>query len=267
MSTILKALKKLEEEQAAKLTEGVRPGTDFSTRQVVNRTVRFAWLKRVALRWLTIGVAITAVMSVAYFLGAFYLKSDSRQSQRALKTVTSDLGAEESAKANSQRPVKALSDRANSSTVASTNNTPRDRHASAPSLNSTARLPSKKPMPRQERIQLQGAANPPGPAAKDNLTPSQAPEKPFPSNIPNKAASSSLKMDAQYADAMRLSDGRLKIQAIAWAPNIEDRMAVINNRIVHEGDSLGSFSILAINEDDVIVRGEGQTWKVLFGQP
>lgn len=70
-----------------------------------------------------------------------------------------------------------------------------------------------------------------------------------------------------FANAERMTDGRLKVQAIVWAPRAEDRMAVINNRIVREGKMIDGFSVVEIGENAVYVREGGRLLKVLFGQP
>jgi len=71
-----------------------------------------------------------------------------------------------------------------------------------------------------------------------------------------------------YADIQLLSDGRLKVNAIVWSTVQEDRMAVVNSRILHEGDTVDGFSLVAIRSDDVVVREDGKgIWRVLFGRP
>jgi hypothetical protein len=70
-----------------------------------------------------------------------------------------------------------------------------------------------------------------------------------------------------HGDARPLTDGRLKVQALAWSPKAEDRMAVINTRIVHEGDKVNGFTVLAIGSDDVIVRDKDIKFRVTFGRP
>ena len=70
-----------------------------------------------------------------------------------------------------------------------------------------------------------------------------------------------------YPNANLLTDGRLKVQALAWSPSIEDRMAVINTRIVHEGDKVEGFVVLAIGRDDVVVSEKGIAYRVVFGRP
>jgi hypothetical protein len=70
-----------------------------------------------------------------------------------------------------------------------------------------------------------------------------------------------------YANAPRLTDNRLKIQAIAWSPIPDERMSVINSHIRREGDSVEGFLVVKIGTDDVIVREKGQLYRVVFGSP
>jgi hypothetical protein len=43
-------------------------------------------------------------------------------------------------------------------------------------------------------------------------------------------------------------------------------MAVLNNRVVSEGDSIDGFSLISINMEDVIVKEGQKLWKVNLGQ-
>ncbi len=94
---------------------------------------------------------------------------------------------------------------------------------------------------------------------------SQASKK---SKVPENKRVNATSADKQIlASVPRLTDGRLQIQAIAWAPAAPDRMAVINNRIVREGYAVDGFSIETIGENEVVVREGDMRWKVLFGRP
>ncbi len=69
------------------------------------------------------------------------------------------------------------------------------------------------------------------------------------------------------AQADRMTDGRLKVQAIVWSPTAEDRMAVINNRIVREGAVMEGFSIVEIEQDNVFAKEGEHLWRIPFGKP
>lgn len=56
----------------------------------------------------------------------------------------------------------------------------------------------------------------------------------------------------------------LKIQAIAWSPDPKKRMAVINSRIVREGGSIENIVVIQIHPDDIIIRRAGQKETLAF---
>lgn len=71
-----------------------------------------------------------------------------------------------------------------------------------------------------------------------------------------------------YQNVSVLTDGRLKVQAIVWSRIPEDRMTVINSRVLHEGDTVDGFTLVVIRPDDVVVKESGGgRWKVIFGRP
>ena len=56
----------------------------------------------------------------------------------------------------------------------------------------------------------------------------------------------------------------LKLQAISWATSPGDRLAVINGNIMREGASLEGYSIVQIDRDEVVVRKGSEQWKLVF---
>lgn len=60
---------------------------------------------------------------------------------------------------------------------------------------------------------------------------------------------------------------KIRLQAIAWSPVAADRMAVINDEIVREGDSVEGLSVIAINIDDVLFNDRGHMQKAILGHP
>ncbi|MFH2065474.1 MAG: hypothetical protein ABIK15_09785 [Pseudomonadota bacterium] len=59
-------------------------------------------------------------------------------------------------------------------------------------------------------------------------------------------------------------DSRIDLQAIAWAPEPEKSFSVINNRILHEGQSFDGITITHIGKDDVSFREMGNEWRERF---
>lgn len=97
---------------------------------------------------------------------------------------------------------------------------------------------------------LPGAENPS--ASQDNLS-NEVPareEKPLPMN--------------------RLEGVGFKIQAISWGDTPQDRLAVINNQVLREGDGIEGYRIRRINPDDIILRRGKNTYRLEFslkGEP
>ena len=56
----------------------------------------------------------------------------------------------------------------------------------------------------------------------------------------------------------------LKLQAISWSQNPADRIAVINGNILREGAALEGYSISRIAKDEVVVRKGAEEWKLVF---
>ena len=63
----------------------------------------------------------------------------------------------------------------------------------------------------------------------------------------------------------RMSDPKLKLQAIAWSEDAGKRIAVINGHVVREGETVEGFSVNQIRQEDVIVNDGTESWQLEFG--
>jgi len=63
----------------------------------------------------------------------------------------------------------------------------------------------------------------------------------------------------------RINVSKLKLQALAWFSDTSRRMAVINGRIVREGESVDGYQIAQIRRDDVVVNDGKKSWSLEFG--
>lgn len=61
-----------------------------------------------------------------------------------------------------------------------------------------------------------------------------------------------------------LNEAILKLQAITWSASPAGRFALINNKIVRIGEYINNYSLVGIEEDHVVVFGEGSYWKLEF---
>jgi general secretion pathway protein B len=62
----------------------------------------------------------------------------------------------------------------------------------------------------------------------------------------------------------KLNNPDMKLQAVTWSRVPRKRIAVINNRILREGEMVSSYLIKTINQDDVVLSQEGTKWKLMF---
>jgi cytoskeletal protein RodZ len=65
--------------------------------------------------------------------------------------------------------------------------------------------------------------------------------------------------------AKRIHNPEMKLHAISWTPDIKTRIAVINGSIVREGNTTGSYLVYKINKDDIVLRKNGELWRLVFG--
>lgn len=104
-----------------------------------------------------------------------------------------------------------------------------------------------------DRIRAEKANDSPGgEAIVSPITPENEKEPPSPSE------------GREIVSIKVLEGAEMNLQAISWAPGADRRVAVINNRIVKEGDRVSGFLIFKINRDDVILSDGGELWKLNF---
>ena len=70
--------------------------------------------------------------------------------------------------------------------------------------------------------------------------------------------------DEKPAVIQSRDDSKFRLQAIAWSAKTHQRMAVINGRILREGESLDGFLVAHIRKDEVILNDGGTSWRIEF---
>ena len=61
-----------------------------------------------------------------------------------------------------------------------------------------------------------------------------------------------------------LKNNSLKIQAISWTKKPADRIAVIDNRVLAEGDSVQGYRLVTIEKDSVILHDSNNDYRLKF---
>ena len=59
----------------------------------------------------------------------------------------------------------------------------------------------------------------------------------------------------------QVEESRLELQAIAWSNDPKSRIAVINNKIVREGESVSGVFVTHIGKDDVFFKKGKEEWR------
>ena len=121
---------------------------------------------------------------------------------------------------------------------------------SVPAANRAAASRPKRPLPAYSQKAVEPAAVKKAPA------PAQNEPRPQSDTAPASPASES-------AAPEMLTEG-FQLQAISWSERTEDRMAVVNGKIVREGTVLDGYKITRIDPEEVIISKAERRWRLVF---
>lgn len=274
MSTILNALKKLEQEH-----KSYKKGDSLQSQQHVymNRHVLApaSWRDRFGrfnIRWTWVAIALIGLV-----IGFVVAGPDPAPAPPAANSSSQNVARAEHPAQDSHTTVHPVPDNAPA----------RDERALPKPPSRPDPIADKAPSTEPAPLETEIIENPPVKAARHQHKttrtdpPPSSVRKPEPKTSPSAPPASTAqqsvttdvpdpkpvaqKPNPRFAQAQHLTDGRLEVQAIAWSPVVEDCMAVINNQIIHQGDSVDGFSVVEIGEDKVLVKEGPQYYVVYFG--
>jgi hypothetical protein len=87
---------------------------------------------------------------------------------------------------------------------------------------------------------------------------------PVQNNFPAAAGMRSAGIQPEMIEVPQFNGPDMKLQAVTWSRESHKRIAVINNRILHEGETVSGYLLVTINQDDVVLGRDGRTWKLSF---
>ncbi len=277
MSTILKALKRLETEQALGHAEGLPAPLAFNTQGSLRRKKIFGVFPNRRWAWIVIVLLLIATVTIVVSF-IHWQAPQMTDGVRQAFDKWSDLRPAEAPKdpsaIPSASPAPASTPESDSMVSKDALEGPPVRMQQPPSssepsgsMDSLAHPlhtdPSSIENP-QQRITVTG---PQENADQGASIVGKQMEKPDNTPVPQGTSAPAQQGTDPYATARRMTDGRLEVQAIAWAEEPSERMAVINNHIVREGGSVEGFFIVRIGKDTVFLRENGRLLKILFGEP
>ncbi len=262
MSSILKALKKLEKQ--AKNESPVRLGQEKNQEQLLPRPQRIKDQLRLNKRYLII-LAVLILVGIA----GITLYPKIRQHHRILTAKTKAAAQKE---IRTKYPARLLNKKPTVSNRVETKSPPPQN--------------IKKPESARKEVKV-----PPAPIYTSRATPSSGinnrtalPSKPA-SGIRNRKVPPSKPVEKRTikepnieqhkphvkperfarAPVKRSSETHIEIQAIAWAKDPKNRLAVINGLILRQGESIDNVMIVDIGRDGVVFEKNRVEWKQLFG--
>ena len=281
MSAILKALKKIEE---------LTPPETFSTlpqsidsKQALNSKMLKKRRMRKTLILLMLLVAAFAAAGLLFGQRRLILakifppagssnRSDSQADAPRQKTIYKAKVSAPSEKTAQHRPVrtKQVQNQTKLPRSGGSANAFQAGQPLRPSGASAADRDSKSALLKQHtgvQPKARPAKTPPKPSTSMRTKPAGKAMARSDSALVEPAAAAAEKSSAEPAKPVydRVQDSKLKLQALAWSADDARRMAVINGRIVHEGESVEGYQVMQIREEDVVLSEGGKAWRLEFG--
>lgn len=285
MSAILKALKKLENEQPRREQVQSLSGTVHLHKQKAHGAKRF---RAVFLKSSGLGL-LGLVVVAGGFIGFHHLSKEEPASTASVDVkapaITPGAGA--------VSPVKKQIPPQESRRAQSGKSSHKRAEKRHPSVSRDAKNVPVLPVPEKPVIQKETVPESPtktlaavntkmspslsprvshGPAGADNgirgkepldeASPEPAVAPPIDAKSPEQDVPSDVK--ARGIPILPAGEGRLRLMAIAWSDDPESRMAVINGGIVREGGSIAGVYIEKINQDEVVVRKDNGVYRLVF---
>jgi len=290
LSSILKALKRIEGQSPPPKSFPALPDS-ADAKQAVNSNAGRRWLRR---RFITVGLVLLVIVGIAvivfqqrHFLTSKIFPAGSPATEQKKNNAALEKSKIFRAKIPSttvkqapRRPApprparqqtKSLTARQKTQKFKTNTNTSRSRAPAGQSTSQTRPAPSSKGL--QNRAA--GKTLTPQKSSRQKLTPSKnsiagkrtASRKPAIAGkrTASRKPAAAAPKNRETRTYAKLNDSKIKLQALAWSSDAARRMAVINGRIVREGESMDGYQINQIRQEDVVVSDGRQSWSLEFG--
>ena len=261
MSSILKALKKLEQETLDRQTEAttatglnIRPERnrrEEKARRTTNEITRWVWIFCLSLLFIGTGAFVIFFPHGPGTITPPPPKTAQPPKPVPVKTAAKPTPGFAVVVADLPKPYAPATHAA----------------PSPPPAPAAHAAPPQRPGPTHPDTspQLPGAVTPgaisaPAPKTQDNSPQLLAPE---PQDTSPQPPAPEIH-DAADTQIPILEDASLTINAISWSTAPEKRLAVINSTLVREGQAVGGFRLVEIQGDQVIVQRSQKKWRVMF---
>ena len=92
----------------------------------------------------------------------------------------------------------------------------------------------------------------------------QPPAVSAPQQNVSRSPSSVFTRSEENSSPPKFTDSNYTLQAIAWSKNPKERLAIINGKILREGQSIEDITVSQIRENEVILLKNSGRWKLSF---
>ena len=255
MSTILKALKRLETEPS---NSDELPSMSKQTRSqwFAGRTRR-----RVRIFWMLLIVLLLAVSAASFFWNRIPNVADLFDSSThpvvKNSTIENNKIVRKIPTAKPKQPNKAVETKSVSKTQKNRQSQPAEETLKTPP-----------PLRKRRPVATTRKRSPAPVTAKTPIEATQQPT-PLPSvQTPRKPATRKPSLESrpkkEKPSPPNLADSRYTLQAIAWSKNPNERLVVINGLVLREGDGIEGITVTQIGTNEVIIQKESKLWKLVF---
>ena len=278
MSSILKALKKIDEDSTIPQEFPSLPKT-IDAKKAFSSGVKKRWFVHRSVTVVLISLVVIAAAVILFTQRHIFIAKTSSPGVVDRKKDTSITSAKKSAVFKSKisspskkqvtRPPRQTRPVSKQKITAKTGNADNKNRTGVRSIDPVAGVGQRKStvkpsaritQPGMEKI----AKKPPRPKSQlRNIAPSKK-------SIAGKRAAlnkppAKVKKSSTVKTYDRLDRNKLNLQALAWFDEAAKRMAVINNRVVREGESVDGYQITQIRQEDVVVNDGRKSWSLVFG--
>ncbi len=283
MSSILKALKKLEKE-SPRQEEAVSWPQKIDTKKAISKRTKGTWIYRKFISVFFVVVLLAAgvwlflsqkpVWIKKYFVGAGFFDRNSGESKTASIRIRKDVKkgpVPVSKREIFQKKMTGPSIVKASRPDSQKRNTGTVKDSKKP--DQVKKVDRKKPAPvrktHENTLKMglnEKAGNDERDAIPETKTSRTGMDQKKPATLmkAERPGPGETAEEKKFVSAKIMDDSRLELQAIAWSLDVKKRIAVINGRVVREGATIEEFTISRIGKDEVFIMVGNEFRKLVF---
>ena len=272
MSTILRALQKVETDRT-KNVQQPGPVHPVKTSDTISKRLTSLWYQQLGKRLLWIGSSVAIVLLTLMVMLNFFGKDSHKKS-------SSQISPSKNSESKTSLPHRIPSLKSRDQRIQTPGPTRPKTLAPKPSYDPSYRPDRFANKFAAPKASTENTVNPPKTKTSPPLETETISPRPDTNDLSPKPDDSLTKEATQpeasveileddpeelrYAQVDLLDNDALELQAISYSNSPDQRIAVINNEIIHQGQSLAGYKVVYIGPDEVVVEQGQSQWKLIF---